>query len=441
MSLWRSPHDREIASLAIPAFGALIAEPLYLLADNAVIGHLGTEQLDGFAIASIVLLIGHSFFIFLAYGTTAAVSRLLGAGEQKRAAHQAVQSMWLAGLIGIVFAVIAWVAAGPLISLIGGELAQSGPIRTNALVYLRISLIGFPGLLLALAGVGYLRGLKDTRRPFIVALGTAAFNLVLELVLVFGFGQGIGASALSTVLAQWLAGGLYLWWVAKAVRSEGVSLVPDWSVIGRLAVAGRDLFFRTMALRGSLVVATAVASRLGPIDLAAHQITFELWSFFAYAQDAVAIAAQAMVGHLLGARDGPKAREVGNRILQLGIGLGLVSAIVVLAFRPLLPGVFSGDEAVQALTGFLLLHMAAQQPINGAVFALDGILIGAHDLWFLAKAMLGAALVFVPLAIAVPVMDLGIGWLWAALFVFMVLRFTALYARFQSKAWLGKRLS
>lgn len=436
MIIWRSPHDREIAALAIPSFGALIAEPLYLLADNAVIGHLGTEELDGFAVASMVLLIGHSVFTFLAYGTTAAVSRLLGAGKQKQAAHQAVQSMWLAVLIGTLFAAAAWLASGPLIALIGGDLGQAGPIRTNALIYLRISLIGFPALLLTLAGVGYLRGLKDTRRPFIVAIGSAAFNLVLELILIYGFDQGIGASALATVLAQWGAAALYLWWISQAVRSEGVALLPDWSVIGRLAVAGRDLFFRTMALRGSLLVATGVASRLGAVDLAAHQITFELWSFFAYAQDAVAIAAQSMVGHLLGAENGKKAREVGGRILQLGTGLGIISAFIVLALRPVLPGVFSGDEAVQALTGFLLLHMAAQQPINGAAFALDGILIGANDMWYLAKAMVGAALVFIPLAISVVFFELGIGWLWAALFLFMILRLSALYARFRTDTWM-----
>ncbi len=434
--MWRSPHDREIAALAIPSFGALIAEPLYLLADNAVIGHLGTEQLDGFAIASIVLLLGHSVFTFLAYGTTAAVSRLLGAGEEKRAAHQAVQSMWLAALIGTVFAVVAWFASAPLVALIGGDLGQEGSIRAHALTYLRISLVGFPALLLTLAGVGYLRGLKDTKRPFIVAIGSAVFNLVLEVILIYGFGYGIGASALSTVLAQWLAGVLYLWWVSHAVRAQGVALLPDWSVIGRLAIAGRDLLFRTMALRGSLVVATGVAARLGPVDLAAHQISFELWSFFAYAQDAVAIAAQAMIGHLLGASNGSKAREVSQRILQLGTGLGVISAIVVLALRPLLPGIFSGDEAVQALTAFLLLHLAVQQPLNGAVFALDGILIGANDLWFLAKAMVGAALVYIPLGIAVLVFGLGIGWLWAALAVFMVVRFVALYARYRSDAWM-----
>ena len=194
----RSPHDREIAALAVPALGALIAEPLYVLADTAVVGHLGTPQLGGLAVASSVLLTLYAVFIFLAYGTTAAVSRLLGAGDERAAAHQAVQSMWLALSIGVVVAVMGAALSGPLVTLMGAD----GAVRSNALVYLRISLVGVPAMLLVLAGTGYLRGLQDTRTPLAVALGTGLLNLALEVGLIYGLGFGIGASAASTVVAQ-----------------------------------------------------------------------------------------------------------------------------------------------------------------------------------------------------------------------------------------------
>ncbi|HET6662770.1 MAG TPA: MATE family efflux transporter, partial [Acidimicrobiales bacterium] len=193
----RSPLDREIARLAVPAFGALIAEPLYVLTDTAVVGHLGTPQLAGLAVASTVLLTLYAVFIFLAYGTTAAVSRLLGAGDEREAAHQAVQSMWLALFIGLGVIVIGLALSGPLVGAMGAE----GAVRANALVYLRISLAGVPAMLLVLAGAGYLRGLQDTRTPLLVAIGTAAANLVIEVALIYGLNQGIGASALATVLA------------------------------------------------------------------------------------------------------------------------------------------------------------------------------------------------------------------------------------------------
>ncbi|MGI9602471.1 MAG: MATE family efflux transporter [Acidimicrobiales bacterium] len=431
-----SRYDREIARLALPAFGALIAEPLYILADTAVVARLGTESLDGLALAAQPLLIGHAVFIFLAYGTTAAVGRLLGAGEHRRAAGQAVQSVWLAAAIGVVVLLLGQALAGPLISLFGGELGRSGPIRSEALTYLRISLFGFPFLLVSLAGVGYLRGLQDTTRPLIVSLTTAGLNLVLELVLIYGFDRGIGASAFATVVAQVVAASLYLFWIAREVRQYDVRLTPDRAAVAGLATAGVDLFLRTLALRGSFTVATAAAARLGSVALAAHQITFELWSFLALGLDAIAIAGQAIVARALGAGDRHEARAISDRMVQWGLAAGIVGGAVVLALRPVLPQVFTPDEAVQSVTAFLLLYLAFSQPINGVVFALDGILIGAGDLRFLARAMWISALLFIPLAVAVVVFDLGVGWLWAGLGLFMAARLVTLWVRYRSDTWL-----
>lgn len=427
----RDPYDREILRLAVPALGALLAEPLYLLADTAVVGHLGTEALGGLAVAASILLIGYSLFIFLAYGTTASVARLLGAGDERQAAHQAIQGLWLAVLIGVVLAALGLVFAGPLVGLLGA----TGEVRTNALLYLRISLAGVPATLLVLAGTGYLRGLQDTRTPLVVAIASAAFNLVLELVLIFGLGFGIGASALSTVIAQWGAAAVYVAWVRRAVRRHEVALGPHPSTLGRLAVIGRDLFVRTAALRGAFLVATAVAARLGPIQLAAHQIAFELWNFLALTLDAIAIAGQAMIGRLLGAARAPDARAVARRMLELGLLYGVALGASIALLRPWLPQLFTNDREVADLAGFLLLFVAAMQPVNGLVFVLDGLLIGAGDLRFLAWAMVAALAVFLPLALAVVRLDLGIGWLWAALFVFTLARLAGLGGRFLSGRW------
>ena len=425
--------DREILRLALPALGALTAEPLYVLADTAVVGHLGTPELGGLAIASSILLIGHAVFIFLAYGTTAAVARLLGAGEDRRAAHQAVQSVWLAAQIGVALTVGGIFGAEWLVDALSGDDPE---VRSHALVYLRISLLGFPALLITLAGVGYLRGLQDTKRPFYVALGSALFNLILELVLIFGLGFGIGASALSTVIAQWLAAAAYIYWIQRAVAVHGVTLRPDARVIGRLAIAGFDLFVRTAALRGGLTVATAVAARIGTEDLAAHQIAFEVWSVLALTLDAVAIAGQALIGRALGAGDAIRSRQLGRRMLEWGLGAGIMLGLVVLVVTPWLPAVFTDDEAVRALTVFLLLHTAAAQPLNGVVFALDGILIGAGDLRFLAVSMLVATAVLVSAGALVLSAEAGIGWLWAGLHAWMATRLVLLLWRFAGDRWL-----
>ena len=381
----------------MPALGALIAEPLYVLADTAVVGNLGTPQLGGLAVAGQALLTVHAVMVFLAYGTTSAVARLLGAGEEERAARQAVQSLWLAVAIGIVTAAILWMVTDPILSVLGAE----GEIATNGRIYLRISLFGLPASLVMLAGVGYLRGLQDTTRPLVVAVVTAIINLALELILIYGFDQGIGASALATVVAQFLGAWAYVRWTVAAVRRHGVDLTPDRAVIASLGRMAGDLMLRTIALRGSFTVGVAAAARISPTALGAHEIAFQLWSFIALSLDALAIAGQAMIGRFLGAGDVVKARAVGNRILQLGTGMGVVATVLVLAALPWLPDVFSNDAAVIATTGFLFWHLAFMQPVNGAVFALDGILIGAGDLRFLAFAMVGAAACFVPLALAV----------------------------------------
>jgi putative MATE family efflux protein len=428
---WRSPHDREIARLAIPAFGALIAEPLYVLTDTAIVGHLGTPQLGGLAVASSILLTLYAVFVFLAYGTTAAVSRLVGAGDERAAAAQGIQAMWLALGIGVVVMVAGLVLAEPLVGLLGAE----GAVRANALVYLRISLLGVPALLLTLAGTGYLRGEQDTTTPLVVAATTALANLVLESVLIFGFDQGIGASALSTVLVQTGGAVAYVWRVGRSARAQEVGLRPHPASVRRLARVGLDLLVRTAALRAALLVTTAVATRLGTVEVAAHQVAFEVWSFLALGLDAVAIAGQALVGRALGAGDATGARAAGRRMIEWGVALGVVFGVALVAVRVPLAGVFTDDPAVEDLAAFLLVWVGVLQPVNAVAFVLDGVLIGAGDLRFLAAAMVVSTVAYVPLAVAVAVADAGIGWLWAVLGVFMATRGAALLARFAGDRW------
>lgn len=431
LRLRRSSHDREILRLAVPAFGALVAEPLYILTDTAVVGHLGTPQLGGLAVAGTLLLTGHALFVFLAYGTTASVARLLGAGDRRAAAHEGVQGLWLALGIGVVLASVVAAAAPVLVDVMGA----TGAVRTNALVYLRISLVGVPALLLTQAGIGYLRGRQDARTPLLVTLGSVTVNLVVEVVLIYGFDQGIGASALSTVVAQTGGALVYLRVVRRDVRARGVGVRPDLRALRRLARVGGDLFVRTAALRLSLTLATAIAARIGVVELGAHQIAFELWSLCALALDAIAIAGQAITGRLLGAGDVGGARAAGRRMLGWGIGSGVVLGGVLLLVRPVLPGLFTDDAAVVALCASLLWIVAALQPLNAVVFVLDGVLIGAGDMRFLARAMVWAAVVFVPAALAVALLDLGVHALWGALGLLMAARAVALLVRIAGPAW------
>jgi putative MATE family efflux protein len=324
------------------------------------------------------------------------------------------------------------VVARPLVTVLGGE----GAVADAAITYLRFSLPGLPVTFVILAGTGYLRGLQDTRTPLVVAVSTATLNLVLEIWWIFGLDYGIGASAVSTVVAEVVAATVYVTMIRRATRVYGTSWRPDRQVIGGLGRAGVSLFIRTLALRGSFTLAAAVAARIGTADLAAYQIAFELMFLLALALDAIAIAGQALTGRYLGAGDSAQARSAGTRMIELSVAAGVLAGIALAAVQPVLPELFTDDPAVIALAGFLIWWVAAIQPLNGYVFALDGILIGAGDLAFLARAMLVAFLVFAPAALAVLFLDLGIGWLMAAVVLLFLARAVVLGARFRTDAWL-----
>ena len=397
-----------------------------------MVGHLGTPQLGGLAVAGTVLTTSFFLFNFLAYGTTAAVARLVGAEDDRTAAVQAVQGLWLAAAIGAVLTVVGFVAAPAAIDLMGA----SPSVRPHGIDYLRVSALGSIPVLVALVGVGYLRGIADTKTTLVVAVGSNVLNLVLELALIYGLGMGIAASAGATVFAQLVAGIAYGQLLLRRAAAAGISLRPDRARIRRLVVVGRDLFVRTGSLLAALAVATAVASRIGTRDLGAHQIAFQLWSFLALVLDAIAIAGQAIIGRLLGAGRSDEARSSGRRMVEWGIVAGLLFGAIVLASRSLLVPIFTDDPAVQALARDVLLVVAVLQPINAIVFVLDGVLIGAGDLRYLAGAMLVSGLVvFVPAAVADRLLDLGLLWLWGALALLMFTRLVGNWLRFAGERW------
>ena len=426
-----SYDGRELLTLAVPALGALLAEPLYLLADTAVVGSLGTDPLAGLGVASGALLFGYGLCVFLAYGTTAAVARLTGAGEDRRAADQAIQGLWLAAVLGMALAVVGIATTDAIVSGLGA----TGAVADQAATYLRISLLGAPAMLLMLAGVGYLRGRKDTVRPLQVAVGTAVLNLGLELVLILGMNRGIGASAAATVVAQWTGAACYLGWIGRDVVRRRASLTPHLGSIGRMLTVSAQLLVRNLSLAGTFLVGTSVATRIGRVDVAAHQVAFQVWMATALTMDAVAIAAQAMVGERLGAGDAVGAVSIGKRVIAWSVGMGLALAVVLVAARESVATVFSDDPAVVALAGFLLVHVALMAPLGGVAFALDGVLIGAGDQRFMARAMAGAAVVSVTAMVAGRLAGQGIGWLWAAIWLFIGLRSIFLGLRFASDRW------
>ncbi|MEJ8649353.1 MATE family efflux transporter [Streptomyces sp. MS1.AVA.3] len=425
-------HDREIIALALPAFGSLVAEPLFVMVDSAVIGHLGTPQLAGLGVAAALLTTAVSVFVFLAYATTAAVARRVGAGDLPAAIRQGMDGIWLALLLGA--AVIATVL--PTAPWLVEAFGASGTAAPYATTYLRISALGIPAMLVVLAATGVLRGLQDTKTPLHVAIGGFSANAVLNVALVYGAGLGIAGSAWGTVIAQCGMAAVYLVVVIRGARRHGASLRPDAAGIRASAQAGVPLLVRTLSLRAVLMIATAVAARLGDAEVAAHQIVLTLWSLLAFALDAIAIAGQAIIGRYLGAEDRDGARAACRRMVQWGIVSGLVLGVLVALARPLFIPLFTSDPAVQGPLLSTLLVVAVTQPVSGIVFILDGVLMGAGDGPYLARAMVVTLALFAPAALAVPVLGGGLVALWWTMALMMTVRMLTLWLRTRSGRWI-----
>ncbi len=379
------PSDREVLVLALPALGALVAEPLYVLGDTAIIGHLGTLPLAGLALAGLLLSEILGFCTFLEYGTTARAARLYGAGDLERALDAGVQATWLALGLGAVLVVTIELAAAPALHLMAGG---STPAAAQGLEWIRIAALGAPFVLVTAAAQGWMRGFQDTRTPlYVIGIANIA-SVCLSAVLVFGLDLGIRGSAIANVVAQTASGSVFLVLLAR----RGAPLAPSWLRIRRQLASARDLGLRTFAFFIAFTVAASVAARTSDAALAAHQIGAQLWFFTALFLDATAIAAQALIGRLLGAGAVDVAHALAHRLLWAGAILGVGFAAVLGAGYSVIPALFTSDAAVIDQAHVLWPWLVLMMPLNGWVFALDGVLFGAGDLRFMRNVTVLAAL-------------------------------------------------
>ncbi|MER7415572.1 MATE family efflux transporter [Micromonospora peucetia] len=425
----RSVTPRRIATLALPALVVLAAEPIYVLVDTAVVGHLGRVPLAALAIGGTVLTLIAWLGTVVAYGTTGRSARRFGAGDRASAVAEGVQASWLALGVGVLVALGMQVGGGALARTLAGG---PGEVADAAAQWLRVAALGAPGLLLAAAGNGWLRGVQDTRRPLVFVLGPNLLSAVLCPLLVYPAGLGLVGSAVANVVAQTIGGVLF----AGALVAERVSLRPRPRLIGQQLALSRDLLIRGVAFQASFLSATAVAARFGVAAVGAHQIALQLWFFTALVLDALAIAAQSLVGAALGAGDAATARDLARRIGLLGGGCGVVFAVLIAAGAGVVPGWFSSDPQVRDQAMLAWPWFVAMLPLAGVVFALDGVLIGAGDVRYLRNLTIVAALGgFLPAIWLAYGLELGLGGIWAGLMLFVVLRLVALLLRLRSGAW------
>lgn len=419
-----------IVSLAASAFVVLAAEPLFLLVDTAVVGHLGQIPLAGLGAAGTVMTLLALVGTSLEYGTTGRAARFFGAGRRDAAVNEGVQASWLAVIIGTCAIVVGELIADPLTRLIVGG---SGEVASAAESWLRIAILGLPGVLLVLAGNGWLRGVQDTRTPVLIVVAANVLSAIASPVLVYPFGLGLQGSAIANVAAQWAGGTLCV----IALRREKVVNRPQWRVMRTQLVVSRDLVLRASAFQASYMTAAGVAGRMGAAELAAHQIGMQLWNFAALLLDSFAIAAQSLVGASLGGGDPSTAKATAWRVTRFGLAAGLIFGAVAAAGWYVIPLVFSSDPGVLHQAHVLWPWLVGMMPVGGILFALDGVLIGAGDNSFLRTVTLISALFgYIPLALCALIFGWGLGGVWAGLATFILLRFLGMAWRTKSGRWL-----
>lgn len=424
--------NRTIMAIAVPAFAALISEPLMLAADTAIVGHLGREELAALGASSTVLSTIIGLCIFLAYSSTAVVARQQGAGNRSAAMSSAMGAIWLAAGLGVVLAIIIHLTAGAT----ANAFSSSEEVRNFTESYLGIAAWSIPAALVVMATTGALRGVLDLRTPLIVMISANIANVLITLLLVFGLTMGLKGAASGLVLAQWFAAMWLLFVVRKHVRGAGVRSTPNITTIAAAISDGFALLVRTATLRAVLLIATWLASNLGDAALAAHQIVMTIVLMSSFALDAIAIAGQTLIGRSLGAGDVTETRIITSTLMRWGSVGGLAMGLAIGISCTLIPMVFSRDELVQSTTTPALIVVAITMPLSGLVYILDGVLIGAGDSCFLAWAGIITLIAYLPMAAWVHLTNATFVALWIAYGLFMAVRLVTLWLRQQNDDWL-----
>lgn len=428
--------DRRVAALAVPAVGALMADPLLGVVDTAVAGRVSTEALGALGLATALLGAGTWVFNFLVFGTTSAVARAVGGDDPDAAGRRIVHAAVVAVGLGLVVAVALFVGAEAVV-----RLADPVPTLVDpAATYLRVRAVGLPFLLLAMVGHGAFRGVGDTRTPLVVVVVANVVNAALDVVLVVLGTAGIAGIAWATVAAEVLAVVVFAVLLRRLDLRLGGHGLPGRRELAALLRVSRDIVLRTAGLLVGLLLVAAAAARVDVVTAAAHQVLHQVFLLSAFVLDSVAVAGQAIVGGALGRGDGELAGAVARRLLGWGVVTGLVMAGLLAVAGGVLPRVLTDDPAVLAAVGSAWLVAALVQVPGGIAFALDGVLMGAEDWAYLRTWTVAASLAAGLAALAVAAAGGGLAALWWCVVGLMVGRAAALTVRVLRPTWLRTAL-
>lgn len=452
----------DIALIALPAVIALAADPLASLVDTAFVGQIGPVELAAVGVSiSVFNLVSKMFNIPLLNVTTSIVaedaseepsgvdtksqtsefSPMLSAdrsgtskdsivefkGEEKLFLPAISSALVLGTALGVGQAVVLAFLAGPILNVMGVGLTS--PMHTPAIEYLSLRGLGAPAVVIALAIQGVFRGFKDTKTPLYASVAGNLVNVALDPILMFSLKLGVGGAAIATVVSQYFIAGLLLWNLNKRV----VLFPKRWDALpfDRFLTSGGYLIGRTIALLLVFTLATSMAARQGAIPMAAHQICMQIWLAISLLSDSLALAGQAILARAFAENDYKLVQEAAIRVLQIGCGVGVFSALILALGMSNFSKLFTNDDSVLFYIGRLLPFVALTQPINALAFVFDGLHYGASDFKYAAVSMMALAVPSILVLLYFP-QFWGISAVWVGLSTVMTLRMLAGFWRMSS---------
>lgn len=428
------PTGQQILSLAIPALAGLAIDPLMTLADTAFVGRdaSNADALAGVGSAAALLTFSFYLFNFLCTATTPLVSQRRASGDEDGAISVGGQALSLAVILGVCLTIVLLTFSQPLLQVMGTE--NTGiDANTYATSFLQIRSLAAPAVFLTSASIGILRGYLDTQTTFIILAGANIINFCLDIILIPGLGMGPTGAALATTTAEWISALSFLGVLGgilpstkesdlgKVIRNYTDSDfanneseytesphnqirifptvdVPRWADFKPLLVASSSAFIRSLVLQMSIAGAAAMAARAtvsgatvdgASASVAAHQIALQMWLLCSFVCDALAAASQALVADAVGRENQLAIRNVSKTVIlySLALGVFLSVGLEIGDLTNFLLDFFTKDAATQNALKPLLSIIILAQPLNSFVFAADGILQGASQFSYQAKAM------------------------------------------------------
>jgi MATE family multidrug resistance protein len=373
--IWRLAWPIIISNVTVPLVGAVDVAMMGRIDDPAFIGGVGLGMM---LFNAIYFGMG-----FLRMGTTGLVAQSQGEDAAAQIARTMVRGLVLACAIGMII-----ILATPVITSIATAVFSASELVESLMVdYATIRLFAAPAALGNMVVLGVLYGRQQMFGGMLLLLIVNAINLILDFVFVQGLGMTISGVALASVIAQWSGFLFMMWYINRPGSPIGIgrflhtalflSALRDRMAYRRFFVLGRDIFIRTALLVFCEALVLNQAAKLGDLDLATCQLVLTLFGILAFALDAFAYAAEALVGEAIGKRNSTDLQIVIKRTNSLAAGMALGIAAILWLGDTVIIRLFTTQAALTAHAQTHWVWACLLAPASFMAFQLDGIFVGA----------------------------------------------------------------